>query len=79
MRYLVFIFFIVLGCAAAPIDSFQSDKDRYDWESCRLVYKQSGVHTYSTHVHQRGRKHRDWEIRDDLVYNNCASILGRME
>lgn len=78
-------YFYFLGCllfiSCSSLDDISEDErewrkaiDVENWELCQLAYRQEGVAIRHNHIHSRYI--RWYEIRDDLVVNNCAVILG---
>ena len=54
---------------------YKNAEDAERWRLCSMIYDYYGKPTHSTHAHIRGRKHRPDQVRDDLMQNECRSIL----
>ncbi len=54
--------------------------DRENWVMCTFVYSKSSGHFMVHYDHRisRLRPHKIWEIRDDLVKNDCRRIMRKM-
>lgn len=54
--------------------------DADNWRMCEKLYDQIGASTvHVDHQHDRRRRGRvrHWEIKSDLMYNECRRLLGR--
>lgn len=76
MRYLALL--LLAGCASqlTPEEAeWQEGIDRENWRNCTTVYRNHGKPTISKHPLPGG--HNRWfNLKNDLVYNNCERLLG---
>ena len=72
---------LILACSSAPLTPEEREYAQVErteqWRICKSIYRAAGMPTYSTHMHSKNRKHKDWEVRDDLLDNQCRMILKR--
>lgn len=84
MKIAIMLLAILLagGCASTLTEEQQQEKewdrewkqgiDAENWRMCELMYKQAGKGTlHVDHQHDRRGPPRHWEIRSDLMYNQC--------
>lgn len=71
---------VLVGCA--PLTETERFQREYDhavneerWAECQRIYKNARVPTVSDHAHIAGWPHKPWQVRDDLLLNNCDSLL----
>ncbi len=80
MKMILLFCFCLSACAPLTEQekfdrAYRHAEDEQKWEACKMVYKANRQPTYSRHTHQRGRKHRPHEVRDDLLDNACDIAL----
>ena len=73
---------LLSGCAGQALtedDLFDREWregiDANNWAMCKQAYRQVNTPTQSNHTHRRGRTHRPYEIKSDLVANQCMMTL----
>lgn len=80
MRYLILL--LIVGCASQLTEDeilereYNQAINKENWYMCQKVYADNGSPTYSRHAHSKHRKHTDWDVKDDLTWNNCKFVLG---
>jgi len=81
VKYLPLLFLLA---SCAPLTELQkeereyrSDIDRENWYMCNKAYSAHGAPTiHYDHRHGRRDNVRSWDIKSDLMVNQCRSILG---
>jgi hypothetical protein len=72
----VLLLLLLAGCATVDEDTEYRDAENANkWAECQRIYRDLGAPTVSHHHHQRGRSHKSWEIREDLVLNQCSTLV----
>jgi len=78
MNKLALLTLLLVGCASTLTPDERQYRDvenALKWDACQKIYAEHGKPTISKHAHGRTRKHRPHEVREDLILNNCQSIL----
>ena len=58
------------------LEQEEAEVERADqWRICKKIYKEASKPYLSHHIHNKGNRHSDWDVRDDLFDNNCRMIL----
>jgi hypothetical protein len=68
----------VFGCTTRSLEEQEAYEaiQRENWAICQLAYSSSkNAYIVSYHEHRKGRRHRLFEVEDDLSKNNCRMIL----
>ncbi len=67
------------GCSTMTPDEREALHARnvINWERCKVEYASVYKKTRTNHGHRRGFPHKAYEIRDDLLVNNCRRVLGK--
>ena len=76
MKYLLPL--ILVGCATelTPDErEYRDNENAAKWELCKEIYKAHGKPTISYHDHGPHKTHKAWEVRDDLMHNQCHRLL----
>jgi len=75
---------VLCGCSATPLNpldrQLQHAIDAENWDLCQRSYnKTRDTRMASRHDHSRrhGGRHTTWEVRQDLIINNCRVVLGK--
>lgn len=79
MRYLLPLI-LLSGCASTMTDDereYEQAEDYHQLALCEKVYEQLGAQMVSHHMHRDGRRHRHWEVKEDLRLNQCDRLLRR--
>lgn len=89
MRYYIYFLAIIClsisGCAHTISESefeareYKRAENVEKWALCQRVYRNTGIPTYSNHLHLYGRSHRYYEVTEDLRLNKCHQILKQLE
>ena len=85
---IVLLALLMAGCATTLTEEEQQEKaferewkrgiDAENWRMCELMYKQAGKQTlHVDHQHNRRGPPRHWEIKSDLMYNQCRMYLKK--
>ena len=71
---------ILSGCATPLTPEQVQDRriiDASNWATCQIILSESRIAWTSGHLHRKGRKHRHFEIRQDLLDAQCRLRLGK--
>jgi hypothetical protein len=66
------------GCATSSMEDreYRRQVDAHNWDQCAALYKVHRTATFHRdHTHSSGRV-REWDVKTDLMDNNCRQLLG---
>jgi hypothetical protein len=63
-------------CKQSEDREYRRQVDAHNWDQCAALYKVHRTATFHRdHTHSSGRV-REWDVKTDLMDNNCRQLLG---